>query len=102
MNVAPVQGRLFFDWALAGIDPALGEIESGKLPKGALQGQNSFGKPGYELCPPQGSAETYVFTLYALPQRLAAQKGFDPAALRRQVQATSRKAGLLAATYARG
>jgi phosphatidylethanolamine-binding protein (PEBP) family uncharacterized protein len=102
MNVAPVQGELFFDWALAGIDPGLGELESAKLPKGAVQGQNSFGKPGYELCPPQGSTETYVFTLYALPQRLAAQKGFDPAALRRQVQRISKNAGILAATYGRG
>jgi phosphatidylethanolamine-binding protein (PEBP) family uncharacterized protein len=102
MNVAPVGGKLFFDWALAGIDPSLGELESAKLPKGAVAGQNSFGKSGYEICPPQGSAETYVFTLYALPQRLGAQKGFDPAALRSQVQVISRKAGILAATYARG
>lgn len=101
MNVAPVGGKLFFDWALAGIDPALGGLESAKLPKGAVQGQNSFGKAGYEICPPAGSSETYVFTLYALPQRLNASKGFDPTALRRQVQAISRKAGILAATYAR-
>jgi phosphatidylethanolamine-binding protein (PEBP) family uncharacterized protein len=102
MNVAPVQGELFFDWSLAGLDPSLGELESAKLPKGAVAGQNSFGKTGYELCPPQGSAETYVFTLYALPQRLAAQKGFDPAELRRQVQGISKNAGILAATYGRG
>jgi phosphatidylethanolamine-binding protein (PEBP) family uncharacterized protein len=102
MNVAPVGGKIFFDWALAGIDPTLGALESGKLPKGVLQGQNSFGKTGYELCPAQGSAETYVFALYALPQRLAASKGFDPAALRRQVQGISRNVGILAATYGRG
>jgi phosphatidylethanolamine-binding protein (PEBP) family uncharacterized protein len=102
MNVAPVGGELFFDWALAGIDPALSELESAKLPKGAVAGQNSFGKSGYEICPSQGSAETYVFALYALPQRLAAQKGFDPTALRRQVQAISKNAGILAASYGRG
>ena len=102
MNVAPVQGNLFFDWALAGLDPGHSGLESAKLPKDAVQGQNSFGKPGYELCPPAGGAETYVFTLYALPERLSAQKGFYPAALRRQVQGISRKAGILAATYGRG
>ena len=102
MNVAPVQGKLFFDWALAGIDPALSGIESGKLPKGAVQGQNSFAKAGYELCPAPGSSETYVFALYALPQALSPKKGFDPAALRQQVQAISRNAGLLAVSYGRG
>lgn len=101
MNVAPVQGELFFDWALAGIDPSLSGLESGQLPKGAVQGQNSFGKADYELCPKEG-AETHVFVLYALPQHLAEPKGFDPAELRRQVQAISKNAGILAATYGRG
>ena len=99
MNVAPVQGKLFFDWALAGIDPALSGIEAGKLPKGAVQGQNSFGKAAYEICPPPGQAETYVFALYALPNALLPAKGFDPAALRHQVQAISSNAGLLAVSY---
>ena len=94
--------ELFFDWAQAGIDPALSGIESGKLPKGAVQGQNSFAKPGYEICPAPGLAETYVFALYALPEALSPAKGFDPAALRQQVQAISRNAGLLAASYGRG
>jgi len=102
MNVAPVQGKLFFDWALAGIDPTLKEIESGKLPPGAVQGQNSFGKAAYEICPAQGEAETYVFALYALPSALSPQRGFDPAELRRQVQALSRDAGLLTASVGRG
>jgi hypothetical protein len=102
MNAQPVEGKLFFDWALAGIDPALGGIEAGKLPKGTVQGQNSFDKAGYEICPPAGSAETYVFALYALPEALSPNKGFDPAALRQQVQAISRNAGLLAASYGRG
>jgi phosphatidylethanolamine-binding protein (PEBP) family uncharacterized protein len=102
MNAQPVQGKLFFDWALAGIDPALGGIEAGKLPKGAVVGQNSFGEAGYELCPTPGQAETYVFALYALPKALSPAKGFDPAALRQQAQAISRNAGLLAASYGRG
>ncbi len=101
MNVQPVGGKIFFDWALAGIDPNLEGIESGRLPKGAVQGQNSFGKADYRICPPQGQSETYVFALYALPKALSAQKGFDPAALRTRAQAISRDAGLLAASYGR-
>lgn len=101
MNSQPVQGKLFFDWALAGIDPALGEIEAGRVPRSAVSGRNSFGEVGYSICPAQGEAETYVFALYALPDRLSPAKGFDPAELRRRVQELSRNVGLLAASYAR-
>jgi len=101
MNVQPVQGKLFFGWALAGIDPSLEGIGSGTLPKGAVQGKNSYGKAGYEICPPPGQAETYIFALYALPKALSPSQGFDPAALRSQAQAISRNAGLLAVSYGR-
>ena len=46
MNVQPVEGRLFFDWAVTGVDPGLGEVETEKLPKGTVVGRNSFGKKG--------------------------------------------------------
>jgi len=100
MNLQPVQGRLFFNWAVAGIDPALGEIKAGQLPKGAVVGRNSFGKVGYELCP-EGSAETYMFALFALPKKLSPSRGFDPLALRKEVTDTSGNVGLLALSYTR-
>jgi phosphatidylethanolamine-binding protein (PEBP) family uncharacterized protein len=102
MNLAPVEGKLFFDWAVAGIDPASEEIEAGRLPRGAVMGQNSFGRRGYSICPPQGQGETYFFALYALPERLAASPGFDPRELRKEVQELSRNVGLLPLTYTRG
>jgi len=101
MNVAPVQGALFFDWAVAGLPPTLQGLEAGELPKGAVQGQNSFGKAGYSICPAEGAAETYVFALYALPQRLSPKQGFDPHQLREAVQGISANAGLLAVSYGR-
>lgn len=101
MNVQPVQGKLFFDWAVAGIDPSLAGLEAGQLPGGAVMGKNSFGQNGYSICPPNGSAETYIFTLYALPKRLSAAKGFDPHALRDQILELSGNAGLMAASYSR-
>lgn len=102
MSLAPVEGKLFFDWAVAGIDPSLEGLEAARLPRGAVSGQNSFGKRGYSICPPAGQSETYFFALYALPERLGAQPGFDPRALRRQVQDLSRDVGILPVTYARG
>jgi phosphatidylethanolamine-binding protein (PEBP) family uncharacterized protein len=100
MNTQPVEGKLFFDWAVAGLSPELEEIEAGKLPKDAVVGRNSFGKTSYEICPEGG--ETYMFTLFALPKKLSPGQGFDPIALRKAVAGISGNAGLLALSYARG
>ena len=100
MNIAPVEGKLFVDWAVAGIDPALTGIEAGRLPKGAVVGTNSFGKQGYEICP-EGS-EVFIFALYALPRALSPRPGFDARELRRQVLDVSGHAGLLSVAYTRG
>jgi phosphatidylethanolamine-binding protein (PEBP) family uncharacterized protein len=100
MNVQPVEGKLFFDWAVAGLSPDLEEIEAGKLPKGAVVGRNGFGKTGYEICP-EGGGETYVFTVFALPRKLSPAPGFDPSVLRREVLGASGNVGLLALSYIR-
>jgi phosphatidylethanolamine-binding protein (PEBP) family uncharacterized protein len=101
MNLRPVNGTLFFDWAVAGLSPDLGAIEAGKLPKGAIVGRNSFGKKGYGICPESGE-ETYMFTLFALPKKLSPEQGFDPLTLRKEVTDTSGNVGLLALSYLRG
>ncbi len=100
MNLAPVNGRLFVDWAVAGLDPALSGIEAGKLPKGAIVGTNGAGKRGYEICP-EGS-ETYLFALYALPRALSPSPGFDARELRKRILDVSGNVGLYPATYTRG
>lgn len=103
MNIQPVNEKLFFGWAVAGIDPSLEKIEVTGLPKGAVVGQNSYGKVGYSICPPKGKeGETFVFALYALPKALSPSKGFDPRALREEVLAQSGNVGLMAASYERG
>ncbi len=95
MNLVPVNEELFFDWALAGIDPGLEELKEGELPKGAVLGRNGHGNRAYSICP-QGKAETYIFALYALPQRLNAKPGFDPLTLRKEVMDLSGNVGLMA------
>lgn len=101
MNSKPLEGKLFFDWALAGIEAGTEEIEAGKLPKGAIAGRNGFGQTGYSLCPAEGETETYVFALFALTEALSPAKGFDPRQLRLEVLDVSGNVGLLAATYSR-
>ncbi len=97
LNLEPIDEAFFFDWAVAGIDPSLTGIDSGQLPKGAILGRNSYGKNGYSICP--GDPETIIFALYALPGPSGARKGFDPAALRKEVLDASGNAGLLAVGY---
>jgi len=101
MNIEPVEEALFFDWAIAGIDPALTGLGAAELPRGAIAGRSSFGGTGYSICPPRGKGETYIFALYALPRRLSPEHGFDPTTLRKAVLAESGNVGLMAATYSR-
>ena len=102
INIAPVEGALFFDWAVAGLNPSLEGLEAGQLPKDAILGRNSFGKEDYSICPSSGKPETYIFALYALPKSLSPSQGFDPATLRKQILALAGNAGLMAVSYARG
>lgn len=101
MNVQPIEEKIFFDWALAGIDPGLSEISAGELPKGVISGTNGFGKRGYEICP-SGPGETYMLALYALPRSLSPKPGFDPLAFRQEVLDASGDVGLLPGVYERG
>jgi len=98
MNAQPVDGRLFVDWAVAGLDPSLTSLEPGRLPQGAIVGTNSFGKRGYSICPP-GGGELYVFAVYALPTRLSLPAGFDARDVRKRILDVSGNAGLLATSY---
>jgi phosphatidylethanolamine-binding protein (PEBP) family uncharacterized protein len=100
MNVQPIEERIFFDWALAGIDPGLSEISPSELPKGAISGTNGFGRRGYEICP-SGPGETYMLALYALPRSLSPKPGFDPLAFRQEVLDASGDVGLLPGVYER-
>lgn len=102
LNLAPVKGENFFYWAVAGLDPSLEGIEEGKLPPGAILGENSFGENEYDLCPDGAGKETFLFTLYAIPKALSPEEGFDPLELRESTLSESGNAGLWAVSYQRG
>jgi phosphatidylethanolamine-binding protein (PEBP) family uncharacterized protein len=99
LSVTPVNGKLFFNWALTGLSPHLTGLKAGQLPPGVVVGRNSYGQNGYSICPAAGKAEDYVFTLYALTQKLTASPGFEPAAMRTQALQVARHSGLLIGTY---
>jgi phosphatidylethanolamine-binding protein (PEBP) family uncharacterized protein len=87
LNLQPVHGRLFFDWALAGLSPASHGISAGTLPPGAVVGRNSFGNARYSICPAQRTRAEYFFVkVAALPKPLGARPDFDAEALYRQAE----------------
>jgi phosphatidylethanolamine-binding protein (PEBP) family uncharacterized protein len=89
IKIKPVGNALYFPWAVTHIKPTTRTIVDGKLPAGAVVGRNGAGQTSYHLCPPKGAQESYVAVLFALPHKLAAKPGFDPAALRREAEHTA-------------
>jgi phosphatidylethanolamine-binding protein (PEBP) family uncharacterized protein len=99
ISTRPVNGKLFFDWALANLKPSFKDLQAGTLPAGAVLGESSSGHASYSICPASGKRESYVFVLYALPTSLAPTTGFDPTTLRHQAMQLARHTGLLVGTY---
>src|SRR5262245_28326347 len=59
-------------------------LSAGRVPSGAAEGQNSFGRSGYGgPCPPKGDPEhRYVFSLYALDDHPGLRPAATPATVR--------------------
>lgn len=69
---APTQP--FFHWVIYNLPASTNSLAENisQLPNGALNGKNSWEKPGYKgPCPPKGKPHTYTFTLYALDHQLS-------------------------------
>jgi len=61
-----------------------GLAKNPRLPNGALQGRNDFGKTGYNgPCPPRGSPHRYFFKLFALDSQAGLKSGASKAELER-------------------
>jgi Raf kinase inhibitor-like YbhB/YbcL family protein len=66
----------FYHWVLYNLPKSTTELPEGtSVPAGASIGKNNFDKAEYNgPCPPKGNAHTYVFTLYALDNKLQLPK----------------------------
>jgi phosphatidylethanolamine-binding protein (PEBP) family uncharacterized protein len=98
LKVNPVNGQLFFDWALS-LKPDSHGVDPGKLPAGTIVGANSLGHAGYSLCPPKGHTEQYVAVLFALTRKLPAKNAFDASRLRLKALHDSKYEGFLFFNY---
>jgi Raf kinase inhibitor-like YbhB/YbcL family protein len=68
-------GGIFTHWVLFNLPADTRELpenaSAGKLPEGAIQGTNDFGKTGYKgPKPPAGKAHRYFFKVFALDKQL--------------------------------
>jgi Raf kinase inhibitor-like YbhB/YbcL family protein len=84
-------GGTFTHWVLFNLPADTRELRenasSGKLPAGAVQGTNDFGKTGYNgPKPPAGKAHRYYFKVFALDRKL----DLDAKAKHHQVAAAMR------------
>jgi phosphatidylethanolamine-binding protein (PEBP) family uncharacterized protein len=100
-NLAPVHGKLFANWAVAGLSPKLRGLSAGQLPAGAIVGRNSRGQRAYSLCPAKGPVVRYAFLMYALPKKIPVSTGFDAEKLREKALHVAASAGLLGLSYKR-
>lgn len=100
VNLQPLHGRIFFDWAVVGLGPASHGIAAGRLPAGAVVGRNSFGNVGYSICPSKGTHEEgFVVRVLALPHALTITRGFDPESVYREAERSATAVGLAGGRY---
>jgi phosphatidylethanolamine-binding protein (PEBP) family uncharacterized protein len=102
VNARPINEKLFYDWAVAGLKPTLHGISSGRLPPGSVVGRNSFGNTGYSICPAKRLREEhFIVRVIALPHPLAARPGVGAEALYRQAMRLAKVVGLGGGSYER-
>ncbi|MGH7142245.1 MAG: YbhB/YbcL family Raf kinase inhibitor-like protein [Candidatus Saccharimonadales bacterium] len=65
----------YLHWTIWNLSPDLASINENKVPEGAVEGINDFGKVGYGgPCPPAGTHH-YLFVLFALDTKLDVTRG---------------------------
>jgi Raf kinase inhibitor-like YbhB/YbcL family protein len=97
-------GGTYTHWTVYGIPPSTRKMAEGRPPRGARQGENSFGDEKYGgPCPPKGGGpHDYVFQLYALKAPLGLQAGAKPDAVRQAIAKQALARGRLVGTFKRG
>lgn len=91
----------FVHWVVAGIDPHSSGVREGQLPKGAVEGENSFGEVGYDgpAPPPGDGPHRYFFHLYATKHPTGFKKGDSADDLRAALQKNELASGTLVGVF---
>ncbi len=67
-------GKVWVHWVLWNINPSTMELKENSIPLDCLEGETDFGEIGYGGPAPPDKEHTYIFKLYALDQKLDADK----------------------------
>ena len=100
-------GGEFLHWLVFNLPATCRGLDAGqpnnfKLPNGAVQGINDFGRPGYGgPCPPPGPAHRYIFQVFALSAPLAPRSIQRTADLWRAMEGKIVGRGTLTGTFKR-
>jgi len=68
-------GKVWVHWVLWNIESNVVELQENSIPLNCLEGETDFGEIGYGGPAPPDKEHTYIFKLYALDQKLDADKG---------------------------
>lgn len=72
-------------WLIWNINPDIRVIKEGEIPEGAVEGKNSAGEIGYYgPCPGAGN-HRYVFTVFALNQKLNISQEITQEELKKEI-----------------
>jgi len=88
-------------WVVWNIPAGTTRIPEGKLPTGAVEGRNSWGRTGYGGPSPPSGTHRYHFKLYALDRTLELPKTADKQALIDAMEGRVLARAQLTGTYAR-
>jgi Raf kinase inhibitor-like YbhB/YbcL family protein len=93
----------FVHWTAYGIPPAARAVGHAGLPRGAREGESSFGDRGWGApCPPKSDkAHRYEFRVYWLKRPSGLKAGAKPQAVVDAIRARAGGSGLLVGRYAR-
>ncbi len=67
-------GKVWVHWVLWNINPNTIKLKENSIPPDCLEGETDFGEIGYGGPAPPDKEHTYIFKLYALDQKLDADK----------------------------
>ena len=67
-------GKVWVHWVLWNINPNTIELKENSIPPDCNEGETDFGEIGYGGPAPPDKEHTYIFKLYALDQKLGADK----------------------------
>lgn len=93
-----------YHWILYNIPPSLKELPElmSKIPTGSQIAKNSWGNTNYQSpCPDRGSAQSYIFTLYALNNKVDLKPDSSPESILTQIKSNIIETGSITAIYSR-